>query len=106
MASVESLVREGAQLCMEDDNGYRHPRETFEVLDPPLVNEIPRNLRETLWRRWFGSGRKQRFDTYEDEGDTLLYGTNASNTKGGYVKTDSPCGYWCIYGGNTVLSIL
>jgi hypothetical protein len=108
MAPAERLTRDGAHF-MGDDNEYRVPRETFEICDPSFENGVPRWYRGTSWSHWLGmairSRRKQRLDA-DEEGDGLLYGRDVSGAETVPIRTHRYCSNWCIYGGNTALSIL
>lgn len=110
MAPAERLARDGAHSFREDDDEYRIPRETFEISDPSFENGVPRRYRGAFWSRWLGraiqSRRKQRLDADEEEGDGLLYSTEVSRAETIPIRTHRSCCNWCIYGGNTALSIL
>jgi len=110
MAPAKRLTRDGAHSVGEDDDVYPVPRDTFEISDPPFENGVPRKYRVTFWSRWLGtairSRRKYHLDADEEEGDGLLYGTDVSGAETVPIRTQTSCIHWCIYGGNTALSIL
>jgi hypothetical protein len=110
MAPAVRLARDGARSFREDDDEYSIPRETFEISDPSFENRVPRRYGVTFWGRWLDmairSRRKQRLDADEEEGDGLLYGTDVSGVEIVPRRTQRSCIHWCIYGGNTALSIL
>jgi hypothetical protein len=109
MALGERLAWDGAHSVGEDDDVYPIPRDTFEISDPPFENGVPRKYRGTFWSRWLGmairSRRKHRLDA-DEEGDRLLYGTDVSGAETVPIRMQRSCIHWCIYGGNTALSIL
>lgn len=110
MAPAERLAQVGSQSFVEDDDEYRLPRETFEILDSPHENGVPRRHREPFWKHWLGmtfrSGQKQHLYVDEEEGDGLLRDTHALGTDSEHVGVRKSCRQWCLYGGNAALSIL
>ncbi len=92
------------------DNEDHVPRETFDISDPSFETVVPRRYRGGFWRRWFAvvirSRGKPRADADEEEGDGLLYGTDAAEEEPSPTRKRKYCVQWCIYGGNTALSIL
>jgi hypothetical protein len=109
MPAAERLARDSAHSFREDDDEYRIPSETFEISDPSFENGVPQRYRGTFWSRWLGVAilprRKEHLQADEEEGDRLLYGTDVSGAEIVRGRTQRPCIHWCIYGGNTALSI-
>jgi hypothetical protein len=109
MALAARLARDGTHSLIGNDDEYRIPRETFEISDPPFEDGIPPRYRGGFWSRWLGmairSRRKQRLDA-DEEGDGLLNGTDVVGMEVSPTRTRRSCIHWCIYGGNTALSIL
>ena len=110
MAPVARLARDNTHSLMGNDDEYRILRESFEISDPPFENGIPPRCRDGFWSLWLGmairSRRKQRLDVDEEEGDALLNDTDVAGTEVSPTRTRRSCIHWCIYGGNTALSIL
>jgi hypothetical protein len=110
MAQAERLPQDGAPSFMGNWDEYHIPCETFEISDPSLKDGAPRRYNSSFWSRWLGmttrSRRKQRFDTDEEEGDGLLYSADIAEAETLHTKRTRYCSHWCIYGGNTALTIL